>query len=95
MWVDVGGEGAGRGGPEVWDELVLGVEGDDRERELLEDGGRWGGRGDNGDRIFNNGGGKVLYRDVREWDSLDNFFELEVDVGVLCFVGGGILELRA
>ena len=35
--VDVIGEGTGRGGPEMWEEFVLGVEGDDREGELLED----------------------------------------------------------
>ena len=35
--VDVVGEGAGRGSPEVWEELVLGIEGDDREGELLKD----------------------------------------------------------
>ena len=33
--VDVVGEGAGRSGPEVWEELVLGVERDDREGEFL------------------------------------------------------------
>ena len=36
MWMDVVGESAGRCGPEVREELVLGVEGDDREGEFLE-----------------------------------------------------------
>ena len=93
--VDVVGEGARRGGPEMWEELVLGVEGDDGKGELLEDGGRWGGRGDDGDGCFNDGGWEVLNRDIREWDAVDNFLELEVDVRVLCFVGGGVLKLWA
>ena len=43
MRVDVVGKGAGRGGPEVGEELVLGVERDDREREFLKDRSRRGG----------------------------------------------------
>ena len=93
--VDIVGEGAGRGGPEVWEEFVLGVVGNDRKGELLKDGSGWGGRGDDSDGGFNNGGGKVLNWDVREWDAVNNFFELKVDVGILCFVGGGVLKLRA
>ena len=93
--VDVVGEGAERGGPKMWEELVLGVEGDDREGEFLKDGSGRGGRGDDGDGSFNNGGGKVLDRDVREWNAVNDFLKLEVDVCVLSFVGGGVLELRA
>ena len=36
--MDVVGEGARRGGPEVGEELVLGVEGNDGKGEFLEDG---------------------------------------------------------
>ena len=93
--VDVVGKGAGRGGPEVWEELVLGVERDNREGEFLEDGSGRGGQGDNGNRGFDNGRGKVLYRDIREWDAVDDFLKLKVDVSVLGFVGGRVLELWA
>ena len=41
--VYVVGEGAGRGSPKVWEKLVFGVEGDDREGEFLENGSGWGG----------------------------------------------------
>ena len=93
--VDVVGEGAGRCSPEVREEFVLSVEGDDREGEFLKDGSRWGRRGNNGNGGFNDGRGKVFYWDVREQDAVDNFLELKVDVRVLSFVGGGILKLRA
>ena len=93
--VDVIGKGAGRGGPEVWEELVLGVEGDNREGEFLENGSGQGGRGNKGDRGFNNGRGEVLDWDIREWDAVDDFLELKVDVSVLCFVRGRVLKLRA
>ena len=93
--VDGVGEGAGRGGPEMREELVLGVWGNDREGELLEDGSGRGGRGDDGDGGFNDGGREVFDGDVREWDAVNNFFKLEVDVRVLGFVGGGVLKLRA
>ena len=93
--VDVVGEGAGRGGPEVWEELVLGVEGDDRKGEFLEDGSGRSGRGDDGDGGFDNGGREVLDGDVREWNAVNDFLELKVDVRVLGFVGGGVLKLRA
>ena len=95
MRVDVVGEGARRGGPEIREELVLGVERYDGEGELLEDRGRWGRRGNNGNRGFNDSRGKVLNWDVRKWDAVNNFLELEVDIGVLCFVGGRVLKLRA
>ena len=95
MGVDVVGKGTGRGGPEMREELVLGVERDNREGEFLEHRSGWGGRRDDGDRGFNDGGGKILNRDIREWDAADDFFKLKVDVSVLCFVGGGVLELRA
>ena len=77
------------------EELVLGVERDDRKGEFLEDGSGWGGRGDDGDRGFDDSGREVLNWDIREWDAVNNFFELEMDVRVLGFVGGGVLELRA
>ena len=95
MGVDVVGEGARRGSPEMREELVLGVKRDDGEGELLEDGSRRGGRGDDGDGGFNDSGREVFNWDVCERDTVDNFFELEVDVGVLGFGGGGVLELRA
>ena len=38
MWMDVIGKSAGRCGPEVREKLMLGIEGDDREGELLGDG---------------------------------------------------------
>ena len=95
MRVDVVGEGTGRGSPEMGEELVLGVEGDDREGEFLEDRSRWGGRGDDGDRGLDDGRREVLNRDVREWDAVNDFFKLKMDVCVLCFVGGGVLKLRA
>ena len=93
--VDVVGEGARGGGPEVWEELVLGVEGDDRKGEFLEDGSGWGGRRDDGNGGFNNGGREILNGDVREGDAVDNFLELKMDVSVLGFVGRGVLELWA
>ena len=92
MGVDVVGEGTRRGGPKVWEELVFGVEGNDGKWEF---GGRWGGRGDNGNGCFDNGRGEVLNWDVRKWDTFDDFLELKVDVSVLGFVGGGVLKLRA
>ena len=41
--VDIVGEGAGRGGPEVREELVLSIAGNDREGEFPEDRSRRGG----------------------------------------------------
>ena len=93
--VDVVGEGTGRCGPEVREELVLGVEGDDREGEFLKDGSGRSGRGDNGDGGFDNGRREVFDWDVRKRDTIDDFFELKVDVCVLSFVGGGVLKLWA
>ena len=95
MRVDVVGERARRGDPEVWEELVLGVEGDDRKREFLEDGSGWARRGNDGNGSFDNGRWEILYWDIREWNAVDDFLELKVDVRVLGFVGGGVLELRA
>ena len=95
MRVDVVGEGAGRGGPEVWEELVLGVEGDNGKGELLEDGSGWGGRGDDGDGGFDNGRQEILDGDVRKGDAVNDFLELKVDVGVLGFDCGGVLKLWA
>ena len=93
--VDVVGKGAGRGSPEVWEELVLSVEGDNRKGELLENWSGRGRRGDDGDGGFDNSGQEVFNRDVREWDMIDDSLELEVDISVLGFVGGGVLKLRA
>ena len=95
MWVDVVGKSAGRGGPEVGEELVLVVARDDREREFLEDRSRRGGRGNDCDGGFDDGGREILNRDIREWDAVNDFLELKVDVRVLNFVGGGVLKLRA
>ena len=95
MGVDVVGEGTGRSGPKVWEELVFGVERNDGKGELLED---WSGRSwrrDDGDGGFDNSGREVLDWDVRKGDAVNDFFKLKVDVSVLCFVGGGVLELRA
>ena len=61
----------------------------------MEDRSRWGGQGDDSNRGFNDGGQEVLNWDVREGDTVDDFFELKVDVCVLSFVGRGVLELRA
>ena len=58
--VNVVGKGTGRGGPEMREEFVLGIERDDREGELLEDRSRWGGQGDDSNRGFNDGGQEVL-----------------------------------
>ena len=93
--VDVVSERARRGGPKVWEEFVLGVEGDDRKGEFLEDGSGQGGRGDDGDGCFDDSRWEVLYWDVRKWDTIDDFLELKVDVGVLGFNGRGVLKLWA
>ena len=95
MGVDVVGEGAGGSGPEVWKKLVFGVKGDDGERELLEGRGRRGGRGNNGDGGFDDSGREVLNWDIREWDAVDDFLKLEVDICILSFVGRGVLKLWA
>ena len=95
MGVDVVSEGAGRGGPEVGEELVFGVEGDDGEGEFLKNRSGRGGRGDDGNGGLDNGGREVLNWDVHEWDTVDDFLKLKVDVCVLRFVGGGVLKLWA
>ena len=76
MGVDVVGEGARGSSPEMWEELVLGIEGDDREGEFLEDRSGRGRRGDDGDGSFDNSGREVLNWDVRERDTVDDFLEL-------------------
>ena len=53
--VDVVSKGARRGSPEVGEELVLGVERDDREGEFLRDRSGRGGRGNDGNGCFNDG----------------------------------------
>ena len=42
MGVDIVGEGAGRGGPKMGEELVFCIEGDNGEVEFLEDRSGWG-----------------------------------------------------
>ena len=74
--VDIVSEGARRCGPKMGEELVLGVEGDNREGEFLENRSGQGRRRDNGDRCFDNGGREVFNWDIRKWDAVDNFFEL-------------------
>ena len=76
MWVDVVGESAGRCSPEVGKKLVFGVARDDRKRELPEDRSGRGGQGDDSNGGFDDGGWKVLNRDVREGDTVDYFFKL-------------------
>ena len=93
--VDVVGKGARRGGPKMGKELVLGVEGDNREGEFREDRSGWGRRGDDGEGGFDDGGREIFNRDVREGDTVDNFLKLKMDVSVLGFVGDGVLKLRA
>ena len=95
MGVDVVGKGTGRGGPEMWEELVLGVGGNGREGELLEDRSGRGRQRDDSDRGFNDGGREVLDWDVHERDAVNDFFELEVDVCVLSLVDRGVLKLQA
>jgi hypothetical protein len=86
------GGSAGRGSEEMREEL--GFWGN-REWEVGEDRSGWGGGSDDGDRGFNDGQREILEGDVGEGDSFDNFFELEVDVGVLMFRGQGVLKLGA
>ena len=93
--VGVVGEGTRRGGPEMGEELVLGVERDDREGEFLKNRSGRGGRGDDGDGGFDDGGREILDWDLREWNAVNDFFELKMDVCVLGFVGRGVLKLRA
>ena len=93
--VNVVGKGAGRGGPEMGEELVFGVEGDDREGEFLEDRSGRGRRWDDGDGGFDNGRWEIFDWDIHKGDAVNDFLKLEMDIGVLCFVGRGILELRA
>ena len=94
MGVDAIGKGTRRGGPEVREELMLGIKRDDGEGELLEDRSGWGGRWDGGDRGFDDRGREILNRDICEWDAVDNFLELKVDVHILRF-NGWVLELWA
>ena len=89
MGVNIVGEGTGRGSPEMREEFVLGIERDNREGELLEDRSGQGRRGDDSNRGFNDSRQEVLNWDICEWDTVDDFLKLKVDVGVLGFVGGG------
>jgi hypothetical protein len=81
-----------RGSEEMREEL--GFWGD-REREIGEDRSGWSGQGDNGNGGFNDRWWEVLDGDIGKGDSLNDFFKLEVDVGILVFGGWGILKLRA
>jgi hypothetical protein len=67
----------------------------DGEREVWEDRSGQGGRGDDSYGGFNDRRREVLDGDVGEGNSFDNFFELEVDVGVLMFGGRRVLKLGA
>jgi hypothetical protein len=84
--------GAGQGGEEMGEEL--GFRGD-REREVGENMSGQGGRGNDGDRGFNNRRWEVLDGDVGEGNSLDNFFKLKVDVCILMLGGWRVLKLGA
>ena len=95
MGVNVVSKGAGRSSPEVREELVLSVERDDGEGEFLKDRGGWGRQWDDSNRGCDDSRQEVLYGDVCEWDMVDDFFELKVDVSVLSFVGSGVLKLQA
>jgi hypothetical protein len=90
--VAVIGDGARRGGEEVWEELGF-VE--VREREDGEDGSGWTWGGDTGDGGFCDGRREVLDWDVGKWDALNDFFELAVGILVLVLIGRGVLKLRA
>jgi hypothetical protein len=89
----IGNSGStGWGGEEVREELGFWGK---REREDREDGSGWGGRGNDGNRGFSDGWQEVLYWDVGKRDLLDDFFELQVDIGILVLRGQGILKLGA
>jgi hypothetical protein len=100
MFIDDGvlmrviGDGSGTkwGSEEMREELGFWGDG---EQEVREDRSEQGGGGDNGDGGFNDGQWEVFYRNVSKGDSLDNFFELEVDICVLMFGGQGVLKLGA
>jgi hypothetical protein len=86
------GGGTGRGDEEVREELGFRCDG---ERKIGEDRSGRGRGGDDSDGGFNDGRREVLEGDVGEGNSFNNFFKLEVDVGVLVFGGRGVLKLRA
>ena len=58
------------------EELVFGIEGDDREGEFLKDRSGRGGRGNDGDGCFNDCGREIFNGDVREGDTVDYFLKL-------------------
>ena len=95
MGVDIVGEGTGRCGPEVREKLVLSIKGNNREREFLTDRSGRGRRGNSSDGCFDDGEREILDWDVCEWDAVNNFLELKVDIGVLSLNSGGILKLWA
>jgi hypothetical protein len=86
------GSGARQGGKEMGEELGFWGDG---EQEVREDGSRWGRGGNDSDGGFSDRWREVFIRDVGKGDSFDNFFKLEVDVGILLFEGQGVLKLRA
>jgi hypothetical protein len=92
VWVVGDSGGTRRGGEEVREELSFRG---DRERKIGKDGSWWGGRGNGGNGSFDDGRREIFNGDVGEGNSLDNFFELEMDVLVLMLGGRGILKLRA
>jgi hypothetical protein len=66
-----------------------------REWEVGEDRSGWGRRGDDSNEGFSNGWQEVFNGDVSKQNMLNNFFELEVDIGILLFGGQGVLKLGA
>ena len=74
---------------------MLGIEGNNREREFLMDRSRQCGRWDDGNEGFDNSRWEVLDQDIRKWDVINDFLKLKVDICILGFNSGGILELQA
>jgi hypothetical protein len=92
MWVVGDGGGTRWGGKEMREELDFWGDG---EWEVREDGSGRGRRGDNGNGGFSDRWQEVFYGDISKGDLFNNFFKLEVDVGILVLRGWGILKLRA
>jgi hypothetical protein len=86
------GGSTGWGSEEMREELGFWGDG---EQEVGKDGSRQSRGRDDGDGSFSDGWWEVFYGDVSEGDSLDDFLELEVDVGILLFGGWGVLKLQA